>query len=66
MTDDILKSHGAAIALVNELLDALERSVKLQSHYARLLNMHDGGQRLSFDDCDQWLERLRSLKGTEQ
>src|ERR1044071_4528446 len=31
-----------------ELEGALEESVKLQSHYASLLNMYDGGRRLTF------------------
>lgn len=44
-----------------DLRAALEESVKLQSHYAELLNMHDGGQRMCFDDADAWLERLREV-----
>jgi hypothetical protein len=38
---------------------ALDESVKLQSHYATLLNMHDGGQRIGFADADAWMARLR-------
>jgi hypothetical protein len=45
-----------------ELLDALEASVKLQSHYAKLLNMHDGGKRLGFGSAAEWLRRLRELR----
>lgn len=37
---------------------ALEESVKLQSHYATLLNMHDGGERRPFDSVEAWLARL--------
>lgn len=37
---------------------ALEESVKLQSHYAKLLNMHDGGTRLQFENASAWLDRL--------
>ena len=37
---------------------ALEESVKLQSHYAELLNQYDGGQRISFKDADDWKYRL--------
>ena len=37
---------------------ALAESVKLQSHYAGLLNMHDGGRRLQFDSADGWIQRL--------
>lgn len=43
----------------DELYYALEESVKLQSHYADLLNMFDGGQRIKFKDAKEWLERLR-------
>jgi hypothetical protein len=42
-----------------DLLIALEESVKLQSHYATLLNMHDGGERITFTDAEAWLTRLR-------
>jgi len=45
-----------------ELRAALEASVKLQSHYARLLNMYDTGLRLEFANADEWIERLRFLK----
>ncbi len=41
------------------LLDALDESLKLQSHYALLLNMRDGGERLQFD-VESWLARLAS------
>jgi hypothetical protein len=40
---------------------ALEESVKLQNHYAGLLNMSDGGQRMQFPSTDSWIERLESL-----
>jgi hypothetical protein len=45
------------------LREALDESVKLQSHYAALLNDYDGGKRLQFATADDWLERLRTLKG---
>ncbi len=38
---------------------ALAESVKLQSHYASLLNTYDGGERMVFKNARQWLERLR-------
>jgi hypothetical protein len=54
----------AAIAAMerisNELMEALEQSVALQSHYADLLNMHDGGKRIIFKNADEWLERLKA------
>ena len=43
--------------------EALEESVKLQTHYAKLLNMYDGGKRIGFDNADAWLSRLEALKG---
>ncbi len=43
------------------LRKALKQSLELQAHYAKLLNMHDGGQRLIFESVDAWLKRLRQL-----
>jgi hypothetical protein len=43
----------------DELKEALERLATLSSHYARLLNMHDGGNRQEFKGADEWLARLR-------
>jgi hypothetical protein len=43
-------------------LEALEESVKLQSHYASILNMHDGGERLQFETARDWLDRLRAVR----
>lgn len=44
------------------LMGALEESVKLQSHYANLLNMHDGGERMQFETAHDWLDRLRVVR----
>ena len=41
---------------------ALEKSVKLQNHYAELLNMHDGGKRMRFSSAAAWLERLKEIE----
>ena len=38
---------------------ALEESVGLQSHYAKLLNMYDGGERIGFENAEAWIARLR-------
>lgn len=46
---------------VEELRTALDELIKLQAHYAKLLNMHDGGQRHPFASADEWIERLRYL-----
>jgi len=58
-----------ALAARIELLEmertrALTESVKLQSHYAELLNMFDGGSRMSFASSEEWIQRLRE-KGEE-
>lgn len=40
---------------------ALEESLKLQSHYAVLLNQYDGGERNTFSSADIWMARLRTI-----
>lgn len=47
--------------IVAETLIALEESVKLQSHYAGLLNDYDGGWRMQFKSALEWIERLREI-----
>lgn len=44
---------------VTELQNALAESLKLQSHYAQLLNQLDHGARMTFPGPQEWLERLR-------
>ncbi len=46
---------------LDEIYDALEESIKLQSHYAYLLNMYDSGQRMQFKNAMEWIERLREV-----
>ena len=41
---------------------ALEQSVRLQSHYAKLLNQYDGGTRRVFASADEWMARLREME----
>jgi len=48
--------------VINNLGIALDESVKLQSHYASILNQYDGGQRLLFASVEQWLDRLDELR----
>lgn len=43
---------------------ALCSSVRMQAHYATLLNMHDGGERRTFDSADAWLTRLEEVAET--
>jgi len=39
----------------------LKRSLKLQSHYAELLNINDGGTRLQFPTIESWeLQLIRT------
>jgi len=45
-----------------ELEEALRESVQLQSHYAELLNMYDGGKRMTFT-VESWIARLKRMKG---
>ena len=47
---------------IDHLEEALKESIKIQSHYAKLLNMHDGGERIEFQTVDEWVDRLQSLK----
>ena len=42
----------------HELMIGLIESVELQNHYAKLLNMHDGGERKGFSSVATWIERL--------
>jgi len=51
MQDPLLVFTGLGIAL--------EESVKLQSHYAGLLNIYDGGERMQFASAKEWTDRLR-------
>lgn len=43
-----------------DIESALEESIKLQNHYAKLLNMQDGGYRLQFADASAWIQRLKN------
>lgn len=38
--------------------NALDESMKLQSHYAELLNDYDGGKRVGFQSGEAWMDRL--------
>jgi hypothetical protein len=59
---DLLVNMREALGRIRELEVALDESVKLQSHYAVLLNIHDGGKRRTFENAEAWLARLRELK----
>lgn len=45
-----------------QLRGALTESLKLQSHYAKLLNDYDGGKRMRFADNEAWMARLAELE----
>jgi hypothetical protein len=49
-------------AEVELLRTGLEESVKLQSHYAVLLNQWDEGHRRQFPTGEAWLQRLFELR----
>lgn len=51
-----------ALSSVEETNNALAESVKLQSHYAGLLNMYDGGKRMQFASPRDWMTRLAKVK----
>jgi hypothetical protein len=51
--------------IISRLRHALGESVKLQSHYAGLLNYYDGGKRMQFADVDAWMARLNELAAGE-
>ena len=55
---------GGAADEIERLRHALDESVKLQSHYAQLLNMHDGGHRMLFKNAEDWVARLEILRLT--
>lgn len=46
----------------DELLVALEASLRLQSHYAFLLNTYDGGARAQFASAEEWIARLKETQ----
>ena len=61
----ILSTHQQQGA-ESELREALEQSVRLQSHYASLLNAYDGGKRMEFPDVQAWLDRCAALAGRRE
>lgn len=50
----------------DEVWEALEQSVKLQSHYAALLNMYDDSKRMEFPNAGSWIQRLRTLDNEKE
>jgi hypothetical protein len=60
--DHIVAVVAEKDAEIARLRDGLEQSVALQSHYANILNMADGGKRIVFKTADEWLARLKALK----
>lgn len=57
------RQEREAKRLLREAYEALEQSVKLQAHYAALLNDYDGGKRKQFASAQEWIDHLASLKG---
>jgi hypothetical protein len=63
-SDHIAGIYAEKDAEIARLKHALERSVSLQSHYARLLNAYDYGERIEFKNADEWLARLDAIGDT--
>jgi hypothetical protein len=56
-------SDAPSLAEQNKALwEALEECVKLQAHYAELLNMWDGGKRHAFKNADEFVQRMIELR----
>jgi hypothetical protein len=69
--ESVPASHGPVLCqlaakTIRELRAALTESLKLQSHYAGLLNTYDGGKRMQFADNNAWLERLRAQTASQR
>jgi hypothetical protein len=56
-----LETMRYALRVTTMLWAALEESVKLQGHYAQLLNAHDAGERKIFTTANDWIARLAEL-----
>jgi hypothetical protein len=59
---DVMTIEELQAEKIARLSEALSASVKLQSHYAKLLNSWDGGERMTFDDAEAWLRRLDEVR----
>lgn len=59
-TNEPIKEVPKSIYLI-----ALQESLKLQAHYARLLNDYDGGNRTVFKSVGEWLKRLKETNSFE-
>jgi hypothetical protein len=55
-----------AANMIQTLSNALKESLKLQAHYAELLNMHDGGKRHIFKSVEEWIDRLEEVDKNER
>lgn len=60
--DSLVDTVTALRGAVSDLRSALEESLRLQAHYAKLLNMYDGGSRMVFGSVEEWLERLKEME----
>lgn len=59
--DDLIDCRARCAALdaeVSRTRIALDESVALQSHQAKMLNIYDGGERREFATGDEWIARL--------
>lgn len=51
---------------LDEVYTALQELVKVQAHYAHLLNTYDGGERREFKSAMEWILRLREVKENDR
>jgi len=58
----VLAEIAEVFKAVARLQYGLNESVKLQSHYAELLNMYDHGERIQFDTSEDWLQRIEQIR----
>jgi hypothetical protein len=58
-----VKAVGNSRKPSDEVWNALEKAVKLNSMYAALLNIYDDGKRIEFVDATEWMQRLKVVKG---
>jgi len=59
--DELNPGWREQVSEIANLRIALEESLKLQAHYATLLNQSDGGSRWIFNTPEEWMNRLREI-----
>ncbi len=60
----LCNDHTRQAQRIEALEKALGESVKLQAHYAELLNGWDSGERRIFKTVEEWMERLADVEAS--